>query len=453
MIYQNVDSIFLKGKSERTKKALLNAFVSVVFKSIRILIGFILVPISIDYLGPTGYGVWLTIFSVFMWMQILDVGLGNGLRNRLAEAIAKGDIYKAKVYVSTSYFFLLIISSSIFVFCVIIYPLVNWGQIFNAPQELWSQVNKTVFLMFIFICLRFFFQLILRVCQASQDPAYREVIDAFSGLFLLFLVFCLYKYASSSLVYYSVAVGFSSVIAFLVFTIILFSTRYRKISPNLSFIEFKCIKDIINLGALFFIIQLGGIIIYSTDNFLISHLASPEEVTVVNIARRYFNVLFMGFLVVISPLWSAVTDAFNREDLLWIKKAVNKLTKLWGLMVICIIFMLIFSNYFYHLWIGDRVFVPFSISFIIAVLVLLRSFGAIFTHVINGFGFLRVQMIDTIIGMVLNIPFSIFLAKYLKLGALGVILSTVIIVFIGIMLRLLQYYKIMNGTAKGIWIK
>ena len=115
--------------------------------------------------------------------------------------------------------------------------------------------------------------------------------------------------------------------------------------------------------------------------------------------------------------------------------------------------MLIFSNYFYHLWIGERVFVPFLISFIIAVLVLLRTFGAIFTHVINGLGFLKVQMIDTIAGMVLNIPLSIFLAKYLKLGAGGVILSTVVIVFIGVILRVIQYYKIINGTAKGLWIK
>ena len=454
MIFQYLNSIFfLKGKSKRTKKALLNVFVSVFFKFIRILIGFILVPISIDYLGSTGYGIWLTIFSVFMWMQILDVGLGNGLRNRLAEAIAKGDIYKAKVYVSTSYFLLLIIVSLIFVFCVIIYPLVNWGKLFNAPQELWSQVNKTVFFMFIFICLQFFLQLILRVCQANQDPAYREVMDAFSGLVLLLFVYLLYKYTSSSLVYYSIAVGLASVIIFFVFTVILFKTKYKQFSPSIKFIKIECIKDIANLGITFFIIQLGGIVIYSTDNFLISHLASPKDVTVVNIAKRYFNIIFIGFLTILSPLWSAVTDAFNRGDLPWIKRAVNKLTKLWGLMVICIILMLIFSNYFYHLWIGERVLVPFSISFIIAVLVLLRTFGAIFAHVINGFGFLRVQMINAIIGAIINIPLSIFLAKTLKMGALGVIFSTVIILSIGIILRFIQYHKIINNRAKGIWIK
>ncbi|MBK9532208.1 MAG: hypothetical protein IPO42_10475 [Chitinophagaceae bacterium] len=42
-----------------------------------------------------------------------------------------------------------------------------------------------------------------------------------------------------------------------------------------------------------------------------------------NIAFKYFSVLQMGFLILLSPLWSGVTDAYNSGDLAWVKNAVK----------------------------------------------------------------------------------------------------------------------------------
>ena len=76
---------------ERTVKAKKNIVASFVIKGLNIAIGLILVPLTINYLNPTKYGIWITLSSVIGWFSFFDIGLGNGLRNRFAEAIAVGD--------------------------------------------------------------------------------------------------------------------------------------------------------------------------------------------------------------------------------------------------------------------------------------------------------------------------------------------------------------------------
>ena len=84
---------------------------------------------------------------------------------------------------------------------------------------------------------------------------------------------------------------------------------------------------------------------------------------------------------------------------------------------------------------------------------LMLAYGSIYVMFINGVGKVRLQMMSSIIGGVLNIPLSIFLANNCGLGLSGVILASMICMFYGAVLGPVQYRKIMNGTAKGIWNK
>ncbi|GAH31869.1 unnamed protein product, partial [marine sediment metagenome] len=73
-------------RSIRAKK---NIFASFGLKGISILISFLLVPLVLNYIDITKYGIWLTLSSIIGWFGFFDIGLGNGLRNKFAEAIAK----------------------------------------------------------------------------------------------------------------------------------------------------------------------------------------------------------------------------------------------------------------------------------------------------------------------------------------------------------------------------
>src|ERR1043165_1990343 len=107
-------SFFTQGH-ERTLKAKKNVAISFLLKGISILIGFVLIPMTINYVNPTQYGIWLTLSSIISWFSFFDIGLGNGLKNKVAQANALGDFTQARIYISTTYAILAIISSCAFV--------------------------------------------------------------------------------------------------------------------------------------------------------------------------------------------------------------------------------------------------------------------------------------------------------------------------------------------------
>ena len=61
-----------------------------------------------------------------------------------------------------------------------------------------------------------------------------------------------------------------------------------------------------------------------------------------------------------------------------------------------------------------------------AVYTITTQFGAIYVNVTNGLGRIKLQMFTAIIGAVLNIPLSIFFAKYMGMGISGIKLATLI---------------------------
>jgi hypothetical protein len=72
---------------------------------------------------------------------------------------------------------------------------------------------------------------------------------------------------------------------------------------------------------------------------------------------------------------------------------------------------------------------------------------------INGISKLRVQALSLLIGAILFIPLTILFVKVFKIGVVGLILSMIISNFYSYTIAPIQYFKLIKGTAKGIWTK
>ena len=53
-----------------------------------IAISLVMVPMTLGYVNPVQYGIWITLSSIVGWLGYFDIGFGNGLRNRFAESVA-----------------------------------------------------------------------------------------------------------------------------------------------------------------------------------------------------------------------------------------------------------------------------------------------------------------------------------------------------------------------------
>jgi O-antigen/teichoic acid export membrane protein len=417
------------------------------------LISYIRVPLVLDYINVAEYGIWITLSSLVGWFVVLDIGLGNGLRNKLAESLAINDLKSAKMYVSTTYAAILIIIGGVYLIFLAIAPWVDWTHIFNAPAELAKEVYVVTLITFTTFALQCILNLVLTVLTADQRPTIGSAVGTAGSVLFLVVILVLKQTTPGSLIYLGIASGGSTLLALLVASIYFYRGRYKSIRPSISAVKLKHFKDLAGLGIQFFLIQIVAVILFTTDNMIITQVQGPEEVTPYNLARKYMEIVPAGLSMIMFPLWSAYSEAYVNKDYVWIRKTVKMLIKIWCASIVLGMLQLVPAKWFFHLWIGDKLEIPLILLLLMGLYYILFSWCQIFGFFINGVGKIRLQLYMGIIQAVINIPISIFFAKYLGLGSAGVILGTCVCLALGAVWAPMQYHKIINGTARGIWAK
>ena len=412
-----------------------------------------LVPVTINYLGKTEYGIWLTLASILNWLINLDFGLGNGLRNKLAEALALNDIKLARIYVSTAYVVFAVGIVLAFSVYMIIHGFLNWADLLKAPPEYFELLNTLVLWVLILFLIQFLLKLLTSIINADQRPALNGALSLIVNSITLITVVILSKTAIKSFLAFSLISSSIPVIVFIFASIILFSTHYKQISPSFAFINFKYSSSLVKLGMQFFVIQISSLIVFTTDNIIIAQLYGPEQVVVYNIAYKYFYMVPLVFNVALAPFWSAFTEAYVKQEFDWIKNSVKKLVLIWALLSTIAVIMIFASNFIYKIWVGPEIQVPFMLSVFTGIFVIIANWNNIFAYFINGVGKVRIQLYYSICIAIINIPLSIFLAKTVGLGITGVIVATNISLIFASIWTPIQYLKIISGKAKGLWYK
>lgn len=410
-----------------------------------------MVPLTIDYVNPTQYGIWLTLSSIIGWLSFFDIGFGNGLRNKLAESIAKGKHHLARIYVSTTYAILSIIIGIVLILFLFINPFLNWSILLNTSNAMSEELSLLALVVFVFFCLQFIFQLITTVIIANQQPAKASILSFFGNLGALIMILVLTKTTSGSLLYLGIALSIMPLLVLIVSSIWFYSNEYIMYAPSIRLVDFKFAKDLMGLGVKFFVIQISALFLFQTNNIILSQLMGPEYVTPYNIAFKYFGITQLVFIIILSPFWSAYTDAYFRGDFTWIRKTTRILMYLWLGVVLSTILMLLFSDFFYHIWIGNAVSISFPLSIACALYVIIITWSSIFVNFINGVGKIKLQLYYSIIIAIINIPLSVFLIKSLNLGVAGIVYSNCVCLGIGALLGTIQYFKIIDKKDVGIW--
>ncbi len=444
---------YLNRGHQRSQNIKKNILYSIFIKGGSIVISFLLVPLTLGYLGAVDYGIWLTLSSVVAWFGFFDIGLGNGLRNKFAEALALGNRELARSYVSTTYFGLSVIFGILWLIFIVVSFFLDWNTIFNAPPNGSQNLHILVVYVFSLFLIRFVLKLLSVIIIADQRPAVSNTFDPLSNVISLIVIYILTITTKGSLMYLGIAVTASPVIVLALASVYFFRRDYRDFRPAFASVRLNQLKELTGLGFQFFIIQIAVLVIFSTDNMIIAQVLGPEQVTPYNIAFKYFNSVTMAFAIIMTPLWSAYTQAYTKNDIPWIRNITRKLTRFWLLILVTVVLMIVISGPFYSVWVGNKIKIPFLITVFMGVFILISTWNNVYVYFINGTGKIRLQLYSSIISAAANIPLSIYFARDLKLGAAGVIIATCICLFPGTILAPLQYFKILNKTATGIWAK
>lgn len=442
---------FLHKGNERTRNVKNNIIQSVAIKGFSILIQLLLVPMTLGYLSPELYGIWLTLSSILLWLHFFDVGFTLGLKNKLAEAIALGNHERGKRLVSTTYFVMIVIFVPLSIVLELVVPHINWSRFLNVSQVYNEQLINVMQVLVICFCLQMIFNVISSVLAAYQKVALSFVFPVIGNFFAVIAIYLLSCFSQPSLLNLALAISYLPIIVYFVSSIVLFRGKLKTITPSLRTIDTSLIKDIFSLGFRFFIIQIQLIVLYQTTNILISNISSPLDVTSYNIAYKYISIALMVFNIILGPLWPAFTDAYTKRDYVWMNNVYSQMRKLFGVLCVIIVIMVAFSPLIYQIWLGNKADISIEMTIGVAIYVIVFSWNSLQTVLINGTGYVTLQTYISLIGMVLHIPLSIYFGKYL--GALGVVLSMVVINFLYSMVFTIQIKKLLHNTAFGIWVK
>ncbi|OKS86945.1 lipopolysaccharide biosynthesis protein [Mucilaginibacter polytrichastri] len=450
-IIVKIKSYFSEGH-ERSIIAKKNIAFSFLLKGIGIIIGLVLIPMTIKYVNESQYGIWLTLSSLVNWMNFFDVGLGNGLKNKISQTNALGQYKASRIYISSTYALLAIISILIFLMFLFINQFINWNLILNVSINSVKNLNQIIVFIVGFFCIQFILQIVNVVLTAVHATSKVSLITLISQIVSLIIIFLLTKYTQGSLLYLIIALSGVPLLVQIIASIWYYNHKYKYIAPSIKLINISLAKDILTIGGYFFLIQIGALILFETDNIVITQLFGPKEVTTFNIAYKLFAILVNVFTIVITPFWSSFTDAYTINDFVWIKGIFRKMYIYWGITVVIAIVLWIVSPFLYKLWLGSTlVNIPFILSASMVLYVAGFCWLMIHCYLLNGIGKIKLQLYLYIISTIVNIPLAIFLGK--TIGIAGVTLSNVFVFFYMDIILYVQCKKILNNSASGIWAK
>ncbi len=442
-----------KNTDGRSKKMYKNTAIMVFIKGCSILISLMSAPIMLHHVNRADYGVLLTLTSIVGWVGMMDIGLGNGLRNKLPEMLAKGDLQGAKKAVTSSYAALTMYVGLLISIFLVSSSYIDWRNVFNSPMSDAEEINGLAAVVFIAFCVQFLLGLIVSILYAYQMPAANSLISFVSQVVtFIALIVQVYIFKVSSVFQIGAVNCLIPPLIMLLATIFLFATKLREVAPTFKMIDFKYVSGILSLGVKFFILQIITIVIFQANSIIITRVVGPEAVVEYNMAFRYISVLTMFFNIMITPIWSATTDAYVRGDFAWIRKTLYLSRKICLIAIVGGILMTIFSKQVYTLWLGKgAIDISYTTTGLVCLYVSFEMLYKVYGTIINGTGKVFAQMVITGFIAICYVPLALLLGKILGLS--GVLIANSAVFILNYLWSKVQCSKILNDTAYGFWGK
>jgi len=443
----------INSLSENNKNILRNVLGAFIVKGMALVISLFTMPAYMRYFNnEVALGLWFTILSVLSWILNFDLGIGNGLRNKLTATLATEDFTEAKKYLSSAYISIGVLCTFLSVIFMTVSPLVDWNTVFNIKEEIVSQkaLLQTVNIVFVGIILQLLFKLITSVLYALQKSSVNNLLSLITSTITLVCVLVIPSQNNDqNMIYMALVYVLAIILPLLVTTVILFAgEKLRNCTPSFRCFSLSHAKAVLALGGGFLFVQLTYMLIMSTNEYFITFFCGNQYVTEYQIYYRLFSLGSTVFCLAMTPIWSAVTKALAQHNVPWIRRLHKLLLKL-SFAGSAVVFLLIpVLQFLINIWLKDNSIIAdywYAVAF--AILGSLMIFNSSLSSVANGLGKLKTQAICFCIGAVVKIPIAWLLVILLK-SWIGVVWANVISMSIYCLIQPWILKSNINGIQK-----
>jgi O-antigen/teichoic acid export membrane protein len=190
-------------------------------------------------------------------------------------------------------------------------------------------------------------------------------------------------------------------------------------------INTDCIVRIFRTGIQFFAIQLAGLVIFSSDNLVISHYLSPAYVTPYAITWRLVGYIAAVQALIFPALWPAYSEAYAKRDLPWIRSTYSRVRWISVAALVAVCSTILFAGRdIIRLWAGPAAVPSALLIQLMCVWVVIWVFCTNQSCLMGATFRVGKQAISSVLSAVVNLALSILWIK--TMGTAGVILATIV---------------------------
>lgn len=426
MIKQKFESV-----SSQNKMVLFNMLGAFAVKGLSLCLSLFTMPAYIRFFrNQTVLGVWFTMVSVLNWILYFDLGLGNGLRNMLPDAIEKNDDKRIRELISTTYFTMTALVVVFAVIGLIFIPAMNWNSIFNVSAKLVDNtiLSHCVFIVYFGILLQFIVKLASSVLYALQKSALVNLMSLISSAFIVLALVVIPSSTMEINLYTMALVNITAMsLPYIVISFWIYGKLLKKSFPRFKFFNRDYVSDITKIGVSLLWLQIVFMVISSTNEFMISKFTSPNYVVEYQAYYKIFKTGSMVFSLALTPIWSAVTKAQANRNFKWIKKIYKIFLVASFLCLLVELSVVPILQFLMDIWLGkDTITTSTLAGIIFAFSGTVFVIHSVNTSIGNGISYFKVQMICMTFAAAIYIPFS-YLMVQVTGSWIGVVVANVIV--------------------------
>ena len=411
------------SQDPRLKRMLHGGLSNFAGRGVALLVSAITLPLTVRYLGKLEYGVWITISTSVVMFAVLDLGIANTLTNFISTAYAEDDRASAQSYFATAFWLTTGIAAILGIVSAVVFHIVDWGSLLGlSDPHLISQARTCILISFAFFLLSLPLNLANRVLGGYQQvhvSNYFAMGNSLLGLIAIVVTILVRGSIVQLMLFYSCAM-LTGTLAMNVWLAVWSKPWIR---PYPSRVERSRAKALFGQGSLFFLLQLTGIVVFNSDNLVITHYLGAAEVTPYSIAWRLTSYASLLQAMLIPSFWPAFTEAYHKEDMAWVRRTYRNLSRKSLLVVAAAaLFLGLFGRMIIRAWAGAAASPPPLLLWTMAAWAVLVSVTTNQALLLTATSRLKLEATVALLAAFFNLVFSILLVQHI--GAEGVILGT-----------------------------
>jgi O-antigen/teichoic acid export membrane protein len=403
----------------RLSRALLGGASAGFAKAVNVATLLAVVPLTLRYLGPERYGLWMTVTSLLMMLSFADLGLGNGLVSAVASASGREDREDTRKAVSTAFVLLGGIGLLLLVAFAVAYPRIPWAWLLNlSSEQLASEAGPAVAVLLGCFALGLPLAVTSRVLTGHQET-HRANLWLAAGNVLGLASLSVVVRLHGSLPLLVLAAAGSPVVAALAATAHEFGSRRRWLQPQITSFCPSQARRLLGAGSMFVVLQLAATVLVAADNIIIAHTLGTEAVTQYAVPARLFSVVPVVIGLAMNPFWPAYAEASARGDGAWIRTTLTRSVVLAAVMAGGAAIALVLAGpLILAAWVGEAVRPNTALLLGLGAWGCLSAIGSSVSTALNGLGVLKLQAACATVAMVVAVTTKVVLAS--RFGLAGV---------------------------------